>query len=545
MRALIAFSVLLSTVVVPDSALSNPGRRRIARSAPPLSMVLTDIVLSNGSFEDPLPPGATRPPYWFAGAKANPLASGSWSIDRSTSTHGSQSLKLEPAGEFFVSQILHVPGKGLAGRTITVRASVKHEGLSAPPVVLLYAMNPEITANDPIFGVPGFSASTAVVANATPGVWHEVTGSIVSPTETTAVAVILAATSAGGRAWFDDVEVDAPRWSPQPGAPPVPQVPISRRTFDMGFTSTAPMDSSERGFENLIHLSKTTGNLINFFVPIRWCRLAANPIPCESDTAHRQILEEIEQAGSAGLKIALTFNFTHASAATVGDLNPLPGGSSPGTLLDANVRAALMAELLWLYERILPSYVITGIEMDILQIKHPDWWAPWVALHGAIYDAIKAQNAATHVTAYFRQEWAVTETGSLNAASAATWRMLLPKLDSIAFSSYPVLRYPAGYFSRARDIAPNLPILAAEFGVAGGEGATWTESQQVELLQRMIEELAAANPVALVYYQPFDMNYLGQPQFFKDTWSRIGLGRMDGSPKSSFVLWRELSRLGP
>ena len=90
--------------------------------------------------------------------------------------------------------------------------------------------------------------------------------------------------------------------------------------------------------------------------------------------------------------------------------------------------------------------------------------------------------------------------------------------------------------------SPDLPIMLPEFGVAGGAGSSLTEIQQAELLQRMIGELAAVHPVALVYYQPFDLNYLGQPPMFKDWWSTIGLGRRDGTAKSSYFVWRDLFR---
>ena len=130
--------------------------------------------------------------------------------------------------------------------------------------------------------------------------------------------------------------------------------------------------------------------------------------------------------------------------------------------------------------------------------------------------------------------------------------MLLPKLDSIAFSSYPAghfqnlapEHYAVGYFSKPSEIAPDLPIMLAEFGVDGGIGSGLTERQQAELLQRMIGEFAAVNPVALVYYQPFDMNYLGQPKWFKDLWSTTGLARLDGTAKDSYFVWSDLFRLG-
>ena len=45
-----------------------------------------------------------------------------------------------------------------------------------------------------------------------------------------------------------------------------------------------------------------------------------------------------------------------------------------------------------------------------------------------------------------------------------------------------------------------------------------------------------------LFVQPFDMNYLGQPPMFKAWWSTIGLGRLHGTAKSSYFVWRDLFR---
>lgn len=518
-----------------------------------LSLILDRDAIINGSFEQTQAIAANRPPHWYIGLKDDPpLATGTWSLDTTDFYHGSRSLRLEPAGTFFASQILHLPGTGLAGQTISFSVRVKYQGMASPPAVILFGLNPEILTIDPIFGEPGFSASTAVAA-ATEGVWHEVTGSIVSPTEMTAVGIYLMTTSPNGTAWFDQVEITSPQWDPEPVAIETPALPIVTRNFDMGFTSAAPMDSSDQGFDNLIQLTKDSGNLINFFFRIRWCRLAANPVPCENDPAHAHRLGLVQDARAAGLKIGLTFNFTHASASSVGDLNPLPDGTSPGTLLDSNVRDALRDELLWLFGQIDPDYVANGIEMNFMQTLHPTWWAPFVALHGEIYDAIKVIDAATHVTTYHTHDWSVNSDGTLNLANAALWQMLLPKIDSIAFSSYPTGQfpgqdpsvYPSGYFSRPSDIAPGLPIMLNEFGVGGGGSSGLTYAQQADLLKLMNQEFASVNPVAVVLYQAYDLNYLGQPMWFKDYFSPIGLAEMDGKVKPAYFVWKELLKLRP
>lgn len=519
------------------------------------SLILNQSRIFNGSFEATPNIGAMHPPYWYLGLKEQtPLTTGAWSLDTADFFHGSQSLRLDPTGTFFVSQILHLPGTGLAGQTISFSVRVKHQGLASPPTVIIFGLNPEIITTDPIFNTTGFSASNGVVAPAVEGEWHEVTGNIVSATEMTAIGIYLVTNSPGGTAWFDQVEITSPGWDPELVLSETPTLPISTRNFDMGFTGAVPMDGSDQGFDNLIQLTKNAGNMMNFFFRIRWCRLAANPVPCENDPAHAHQLGLVQDAKAAGLKIGLTFNFTHASALTVGDLNLLPDGvTSPGTMLDVNVRNALRDELLWLFGEIDPDYVTDGIEMNIMQTLHPTWWAPFVALHGEIYDAIKVIDSSTHVTTYHTHEWSVDSGGNLNATSAAIWDDLLPKIDSIAFSSYPTGQfpgqdpslYPVGYFSRPSDIAPTLPIMLNEFGAGGGGSSGLTHAQQAALLKRMIQEFSAVNPVAVIMYQAYDLNYLGQPMAFKDTFSPIGLAEMDGKVKPAYFVWKELFKLSP
>jgi hypothetical protein len=102
----------------------------------------------------------------------------------------------------------------------------------------------------------------------------------------------------------------------------------------------------------------------------------------------------------------------------------------------------------------------------------------------------------------------------------------------------------ARLFREAQGDRASLPIMLPEYGVDGGGNSGLTELQQAMLLQRMIAEFDAVNPVALVYHQPFDMSYQGQPQWYKDLWSGIGLGRADGTSKYSYFIWRDLFRLG-
>ena len=101
--------------------------------------------------------------------------------------------------------------------------------------------------------------------------------------------------------------------------------------------------------------------------------------------------------------------------------------------------------------------------------------------------------------------------------------------------------YPVGYFSRAHEIEPGLPILVPEFGTAGG--GSYTNGEQAAVLRQMVGEFASANPVALIWYQPVDNAYFGAPTWFTNAFSYIGMRNLLGAPKESFGIWKKLHEL--
>jgi hypothetical protein len=507
-------------------------------------------VVANGGFEQDVEDGAERPPYWFVGFRGEPLppGSGAWALDDAVTTEGGRSLRLEPTGEYAVTQILHLPGAALAGRTVTLTLSVRHEGLQAPPSFLIAGYNPEVTEPDPVLG-PGVVGSFLGTADAEPGAWKTYTGQFTATGPAQAVFVYLAATGSAGRAWFDDVRVLADPWAPGPGPSEASvDVPLAARPFDTGLVSENPADLSELAYEQMVQQAATSGSVLNLFFHVRWCELTGTPF--DDDPEHAFTLRLGRLAREQGLKLGLTFDFTHGAPETVGDLNPLPDGTSPGSLNDPAVRQAYASELTWLFDQLDPEYVLVGIETSIFHDRHPEQWDAYVQMEAEVYDALKARNPLAHVSAYHTLDWSVNPDGSLNQAHAEVWRALLPHLDSVAFSTYPsvslpgvpVADYPPGMFARPRDIAPDLPILVPEFGMGGGGDSGYTEAEQAEALGRMLIEMAEAAPVALIWFSLYDQPYYGVPAWFK-IFKHLGLHGPDGTPKQSFVVWKKLHAL--
>jgi hypothetical protein len=206
-------------------------------------------VLTNGGFEEPLAPGAERPPFWYIGFSDEPLppTAGDWALDTEVTTEGDRSLRLEPREGMGASQVLHLPGGLLEGRTISAEVWIRHEGTSEAPMVLVAALNPRLPAIDPLLG-PGFAGAFLLVADPEQGEWQRYSGTLTAVGPATLAFVYLSAPGSAGRVWFDGIRVEADPWDPGPG--PDPQLfhaPLAARAFDLGVTAEGPMDMSEQG----------------------------------------------------------------------------------------------------------------------------------------------------------------------------------------------------------------------------------------------------------------------------------------------------------
>lgn len=498
-------------------------------------------VEANGGFELP---SDDRPAYWFVTA---PPGARAWSLDPSDPAEGEQALALTPDGEVAVSQVLHLPGQALEGRTVTLSLQVKHEGTDPPPAFAVVALNPE-AERDPAFGT-GTVGSAFGAATAEEGVWQQHSVEFTATGPASEVLVYLSASGGSGTAWFDDVHVQADPWEPGPGPDPDDvEIPTLKSDIFTGFVNEGPMDFSELGAQAQLDTAAASSDLFNVFFHTSWCRHPMAVAPCEEDPVHARGLELAAGAHERGMGVILTLEFTHTNPDAVGELNPLPDGTPIGSLQDADVRAAYREELLWLIEQVDPQVVIIGVELNILADADPDAWDAFVQMEADLYAEIKAANAETHVTTYATIDWFVDASGALIEGNAAQWQQLLPNLDSIAYSIYPgvflagvpVADWPPGYFTRPAEIAPRLPLFVPEFGVPADGGDEFSEAGQADALRVMLAEFDATYTIALIWWQLYDLPYLGAPQFFKDSFSHIGMHDWFGTPRESFVVWQAL-----
>ncbi len=505
-------------------------------------------VVINGSFEQPFS-DTSRPAYWQAGFSDAPPSyadfAGNLTYDSTYATEGARSLQMMAKDTFTyaMTQILHVPTFDLDGKQVRIEVDIRHNNLTQPPVAFLLAVNPE-EPPDPTIGT-GLAGKAVIQAD--PGQPNFTTYKDTFTATANAEYMVLALTTQGdtGTAWFDDVSVYMD--GNQPDAPPASVAsPLDEaRHFNMSFTTQNPIDRSLQAREEAMDTSARYGDAINIFTHVRWSEITGEPL----SYGHEKALALDTLADNRDLPTILTFDFTHGSPQNVGDLNPKPNGDPVGDLSNPNVQSALEQELLTLVDTIDPSYVVVGIEMNLFYDNNPGQWPSYVDLFKRIKDSIDQRDTSIHVNTYFTLRWMFDKDANMDTAKANVWRQLLPELESVGYSAYPGNRfYPhpdslaPDYFTAARQVAPNRPLFLNEFGVHGGDSTMISEAKQAATLDTILRQLNGVPTEMVSWYSLYDQQHLGQPNWFKDAFSSIGIHYMDGTPKMAMRTWQSAYR---
>jgi hypothetical protein len=226
----------------------------------------------------------------------------------------------------------------------------------------------------------------------------------------------------------------------------------------------------------------------------------------------------------------------------------MPDGTPVGRLDDPGVRDAYLDELLALVEAVEPIIVSVGIETDFFWQKHPDQWSAFRQMLCEAEGLIAALDEDIHVTTYFTLGSLLDDDGELDPDGAAAMRALQPCIDSVGYSTYPadgtlhLQDIPAGHFTVAAEVAPELPLIIPEFGYRSD--GIYSEHEQEQFLRRVLEELSGYEVTAVVWYSLHDQSYLGVEQFFKDAFRFIGLRHFDGTPKRAHALLSRIHSAG-
>lgn len=517
----IATYLLVLPALLPMAAHAAPGE-----------------TVANGGFE--MTASSDRPRYWSAAdlSTTAPSNSGEWAIDRKVFSEGSQSLRLRsltPDG-YYVSQIADGNSNFLRGTRVRASADVRVSA-GAQASLFVLATNPELPP-DPDYAV-GLALKMFATASDTGGAFTTIRCGATAAGRAVGVYVFVIAAGTGP-VWFDDISVrwEQPQSGPMPDPLPV-EPAFDSRAFAWGIVNENPQNFSERAQEEMVAMLRDYGgDTLNIFCHVRYNRLTTRPLLDGYD----QNLRLASMAKRYGLERVLTFDFTHASLLTLGDLNPMPDGTPPGSFLEHRVRDAMGDELLALARRFEPAVVFVGIEIDFFYNKHPEWWEAFVRWYSDVRRRLRSEIPGVRVSVYVTLG-SLVKPGTLEFTSdgLALFHSLRGKLDLLAYSAYFYWDdpqeglVPSGLFRKIRELDPMLPIALPELGVASHsprrKDGLPGQRGQVRLLQQILDETAPEGLALATLYSAYDQTYLGVDRWFKDAFGTIGIHNLNGTPK--------------
>lgn len=64
-----------------------------------------------------------------------------------------------------------------------------------------------------------------------------------------------------------------------------------------------------------------------------------------------------------------------------------------------------------------------------------------------------------------------------------------------------------------------------------------SETGQAVLLERIFSELSGVDVEVASWYSVYDIDYIGEPAWFQDAFSKLGILKQDGTAKEVFAAW--------
>lgn len=506
-------------------------------------------VIANSSFEDGITAYGYRPVSWMVGFVDSDIGHlGRWSLDSTISTDGMYSLKMQSLGDeddgYFLTQIIDCNTYDLDGKTVDISVDIKNESFYGAYIVVI-ALQPE--SADSFLGTP---AVGGVMLYPEP---HEsdfttLTGSFTASGPAQFIVAMIMIQGHTDFAWFDNFTVSFDD-TPPGECPDTTGLPDlfggAERSFYLGTTNEIPANLSEAAQARLSDEIAEIGDMMNLFFHIEWNSLSGEPLT----KGHERVIRMGEIASEKGLEIMLTLDFTHDSPSTLGDIIPLPDGT-PIDSLSPDIRNAYIAELLALVDAVDPIAVMVGIETSLYHRYNPDDWHNYVLLMAEVNDAL-SHRPDIHISAYAILGDIITRDGHFIPSARAAWEEIMPYCASVAYSVYPELEDTALYadplfFTRLGEIAPEKPLLIAEFGIRSDTLQGFSEDIQLDFLQKALTALAGTtpSPYAVIWYGMHDTPYFGiWDHWFVEAFSTIGLKDYLGTSKKSFAALRRMREL--
>jgi len=503
-------------------------------------------VVTNGSFEDGFSEYGARPEYWYIGLPdERPIDGfGEWDFDSTIVADGLVSVHLvtdcPDTESYFLTQVVDAPTFDLEGKSVTFSLKMRVP-VYGTAYALLIAFNPE--SPDTLFDVIPTVGYAILMPEPGDTGFVELCDSFTATGPAQLMAVLISVNGPANEAWFDDIRVTYDVADEHPG-PDTSEVanPLgtSPREFYIGTTSEVTRNFSEAALEDLPSEIAEVGDMVNIFTHIKWNDLRDTTLLA----GHDRPLFVSELAEDIGLARALTFDFTHDTPTTVGEINPMPDGT-PVDSLSPEVREAYINELLALVDEIDPVIVIVGIETDIFFGVRPDQWDNYVLLMSEVTTALSSR-PEIHITAYFCYDHMVSYDGFFNSELRDAWLEIMPYCESIGFSFYPdtndISWFAPDYFTLAQSLDPTKPMIIPEFGCRSDTLQGFSEDIQLNIISTIVSQLASTSPppVAIICYPMFDINYYGVPEWFTTAFATLGLRDYAGTPKKVHAAFRKM-----
>jgi len=226
-------------------------------------------------------------------------------------------------------------------------------------------------------------------------------------------------------------------------------------------------------------------------------------------------------------------------------------GSGEWSFADAWAREKFLSDVEFLARKYKPQFMVLGVEVDFLAHYRPKLFQSFVSVYEPAYHAVKRKSPATQVAVSFQFEHLRDTRGTLNTIGESPIVTAFgPLLDVLGLSVYPcrVVGHPndlpANYLSSV--IANKTPVAIFE--------TAWPTNLSDEEIQKAYVEwlLSIASSVSsglLIWVsatdgeeiQDFEMRNGPNPCSGKvANWkNRLGLWRVDGTPKLAVVSWQK------
>ncbi|HEX3047332.1 MAG TPA: hypothetical protein VHY08_21450 [Bacillota bacterium] len=339
------------------------------------------------------------------------------------------------------------------------------------------------------------------------------------------------------------------------------------RTFYLGF-SPWPYDNTQEAVDWVYAEISANGDAISQHMEegVPWPEAyspLSNPTPFSQDYINT-IYYRVQH--SAGKKIILQINPLNTSRDGIAlyrgssIMQPLPTGWESVALNSEQVKTAYLNYAIRMKEYFNPTFMLLGIEVNILIDKNPTLWPAYIELHRYVYTELKKLyptlplGVSVFCVPYF-PKWTTPSnlTAQLNGLND-----LAPYIDFLAFSVHPFMSsllaeiFPEDYFRRLFAITSK-PIAISESSYPAQEWTTLTEpfltfrgtpEKQAQFLSLMLAESQRVKAKFVIWYSIRDYDALWNTfspdlQALGITWRDTGLYDESGNERKAMGVWKD------